>query len=329
MFDLVPRFDPIEPYATGMLDIGDGQRVCWEACGNPDGQPVLYLHGGPGGASSPGARRWFDPAVFRAVLFDQRGCGQSLPSAADPDTDLSVNTTAHLISDIEKLRDLHQVEKWTILGLSWGTTLGLAYAQAHPKRVSGLVLALVTTTSGREVEWITEGVGRIFPREWERFASAVPDSLRGLPIVDAYSALLSDPDPSIRQRAAHEWCVWEDAHMSLGPGHQPWLQFEAPKSQFRFARLVTHYWRHHGFLGEEQLIRNIAVLDGIPGVLIHGLYDVSSPLETAWRLHRGWATSELHVIDDMGHGGGEKFVDTVTTALHRLAENGDKWTEKR
>jgi proline iminopeptidase len=215
-----------------MLDVGDRQTVYWECCGEPRGRPALFLHGGPGGGCGPGARRFFDPEQFRVVLFDQRGCGRSRPWASDPDTDLSVNTTAHLIEDIEKLRELHEVDRWTVLGMSWGTTLGLAYAQAHPDCVAGLVLALVTTTSGREVRWITEDVGRVFPREWDRFAAAIPDSLRGLRLVDAYATLLADPDPVVRQRAAREWCAWEDAHISLGPGHQPTPRFDDP--DFRF-----------------------------------------------------------------------------------------------
>jgi pimeloyl-ACP methyl ester carboxylesterase len=160
------RFPAIEPYDSGMLDVGDGHQLYWECCGNLAGKPALYLHGGPGSGFSPGQRRFFDPDAYRVVLFDQRGSGRSRPLASTPDADLSANTTAHLIADIEALRQFHGVERWTILGMSWGTTLGLAYAQAHSRRVDALVLALVTTTSRREVEWITHDVGRIFPREW-------------------------------------------------------------------------------------------------------------------------------------------------------------------
>jgi proline iminopeptidase len=175
--------------------------------------------------------------------------------ASAPDEDLRSNTTAHLIADIEALRQLHGIERWTVLGVSWGTTLGLAYAQAHPRRVDALVLALVTTTSRREVEWITRDVGRIFPREWDRFATAVPDTLRHLPLVDAYATMLFDTDPAVRDRAAREWCAWEDAHVSLTPSHLPNPRFEDPEFRLRFARLVAHYWRHAAFLGEDQLLR--------------------------------------------------------------------------
>jgi proline iminopeptidase len=313
------RFPAIEPYDSGMLDVGDGQRVYWECCGNPAGKPALYLHGGPGSGCMPGQRRFFDPGAYRAVLFDQRGSGRSRPLADEPAADLSTNTTAHLIADIEALRRHHGVERWTVLGLSWGTTLGLAYAQAHPRRVSALVLALVTTTSRREVEWITRDVGRLFPREWDRFAAAVPDTLRHLPLVDAYAALLSDADPAVREHAAREWCAWEDAHVSLTPGHRPNPRYEDPAFRLRFARLVTHYWRHAAFLTDDQLLRDVPALDGIPGVLIHGRYDVSSPLETAWRLSQHWATSRLHVLDDAGHGGGDTFVAAVVGTLNQFA----------
>jgi proline iminopeptidase len=203
--------------------------------------------------------------------------------------------------------------------MSWGSTLGLAYAQTHPQQVRALVLAAVTTTSRREVEWITRDVGRIFPQEWDRFAAAVPDTLQHLPLVDAYAMLLSDPDPGVREHAAREWCAWEDAHVSLTPGHRPNPRFDEAEFRLRFARLVTHYWRHAGFLEDDQLLRDAPTLDGIPGVLIHGRYDVSGPLETAWRLSQSWATSQLHVLDDAGHGGGDSFLAAVTDALTQLA----------
>lgn len=311
-------FPAIDPYDSGMLDVGDGHLVYWECCGNPEGTPAIYLHGGPGSGCSPGQRRFFDPDAYRVVLFDQRGSGRSRPLASEPDADLRANTTAYLIADIEALRRQQEVESWTVLGMSWGTTLGLAYTQTHPRRVDALVLALVTTTSRREVEWLTRDVGRIFPQQWDRF-TAVPPALRHLPLVDAYAVLLFDPDPAVRADAAREWCAWEEAHVSLAPGHQPNPRFEDPEFRLRFARLVTHYWRHAAFLEEDQLIRDAPMLDGIPGVLIHGRYDVSSPLETAWHLSQRWATSRLHVLDDAGHGGGDSFIATVVGALNELA----------
>lgn len=313
------NYPPIEPYDSGMLDVGDGHRVYWECCGNPDGKPALYLHGGPGSGSSPGQRRFFDPEAYRIVLIDQRGSGRSRPLASEPDVDLGTNTTHHLIADIEALRQHLGVESWIVLGLSWGTTLGLAYAQAHPQRVNALVLGLVTTTSRREVEWITRDVGRIFPREWDRFAAVVPEALQHLPLVDAYAELLFHTDLAVRDHAAREWCTWEDAHISLTPGHRPSPRYEDPEFRLRFARLVTHYWRNAAFLEEEQLLRDAHTLDGIPGVLIHGKYDVSGPLETAWRLSQSWTTSRLQVIDDAGHGGGDTLLAAIVGALDEFA----------
>lgn len=301
----------------------------FECVGQPGGKPALFLHGGPGSGCSLGARRYFDPAVHCAVLFDQRGAGRSRPSASEPDADLRTNTTAHLIADIERLREHLALERWTLFGVSWGTTLALAYAQTHPQRVSGLLLALVTTTSRREVDWITRGVGRIFPREWQRFADAVPSPLRSLPLVDAYAMLLADPDRDVRERAARAWCAWEDAHVSLAPGHVPNPRFDDAEFRLRFARLVTHYWRHAAFLEDEQLLRDAPILDGIPGVLIHGRYDVSSPLETAWRLSQRWSTARLQVLDDAGHGGGDSFTAAVTDALSEFATRPDNQRASR
>ena len=312
------RFPPIEPDAGGLLDVGDGHRIAWEQVGARDGLPALYLHGGPGGGCSPGARRYFDPARYRLTLFDQRGCGRSLPHAGAPDADLSANTTAHLIADIERLRELHGVARWTILGVSWGTTLALAYALAHPERVRGLVCALVTTSSAREVAWITEDVGRLFPAEWQAFADAVPDRLRHLPLVRAYATLLADPDPAVHGPAARAWCAWEDAHVSLSPGHQPNPSFEDPRFRLCFSRLVTHYWANAAFLGEAPILERAHRLSGLPGVLIHGRYDVSGPLETAWRLARAWRGSRLVVLDDIGHGGSGSFPAAILDAIDAI-----------
>jgi proline iminopeptidase len=253
------------------------------------------------------------------MLFDQRGSGRSRPLASDIDADLSDNTTAHLIADIEALRDLRGIERWTILGLSWGTTLALAYAQTYPDRVDGLVLAFVTTTSHREVQWITEDIGRVFPQQWQRFIDAIPEHLRRLRPVEAYARMLADPNPIARDLAAREWCAWEDAHVSLTPGHAPNPRYQDPEFRLRFSRLVTHYWRHAAFLEEDQLIRNATKLNGIPGVIIHGRFDVSGPLITAWRLSHQWTTCQLQILGNTGHGGGDTFVPAVVAALNTLS----------
>ena len=298
-----------------MLDVGDGNQMYWEAVGNPDGRPALYLHGGPGSGSSVGQRRLFDPDRYMAVLFDQRGSGRSTPLAGERAASLLVNTTDHLLDDIEALRRHLGVERWVVAGFSWGTTLGLAYAPRHPERVEALVLGLVTTTSRREVEWLTEGVGRLFPEQWHRFSEAIPGEFRHLRPVDAYAEMLQSEDPSLRAFAAREWCLWEDAHVSLGPGHTPNPRFDDPDFRYRFALLVTHYWRHSAFLSEDQLLRDVGRLEGIPGHLIHGRYDVSSPLETAWQLSQHWGTSRLTVLDDAGHGSLDSFPAAVMAAL--------------
>ena len=313
------QFQPIEPYQNGLLDVGDGHQIYWECCGNPTGKPALFLHGGPGTGCSIGQRRFFDPNVYKAVLFDQRGSGRSLPLASQLSSNLASHTTFHLVADIERLRDLLGVESWIILGLSWGTTLGLAYAHAHPRRVKAMVLGFVTTTSRAEVQWITRDVGRIFPEEWERFSEAVPQHLRSIPLVDAYAIMLADADETVRDSAAQAWCKWEDAHVSLTPEHQPNPRFDDPEYRLRFARLVTHYWRHAAFLGESQLIRDASRLNGIPGALIHGRFDVSGPLSTAWQLHKRWTTTRLHILEDAGHGGGNEFMPLV---IRTLAEFG-------
>jgi proline iminopeptidase len=315
------RFPPIEPYDSGMLDVGDGQQIYWEAVGNPNGTPAVYLHGGPGSGFSAGQRRFFDPERYNAILFDQRGCGRSTPLAEESPEHLRVNTTQHLISDIEALRELRGIERWgAVLGLSWGSTLGLAYAEAHPERVAGLVLGLVTTGARRDIEWITQDVGRIFPREWERFVNAIPAELRHMRPVDAYARMLIDPDPAVVEHAALEWCIWEDAHVSLTPGHTPSLRYEDPTFRLRFARLVTHYWSNDCFLGANGNMENAGKLAGIPGILIHGIYDVSGPLDVPWQLMKVWPDAELIVLDDAGHGGLASFPNAVVDALNRLAD---------
>ncbi|WP_191299187.1 prolyl aminopeptidase [Lentzea cavernae] len=298
------RYPAIEPYESGSLEVGDGHSLYWEVSGNPEGKPAVVLHGGPGSGSSPRTRSLFDPSRYRVVQFDQRNAGRSTPSATDPVVDLSANTTAHLIADIEALRVHLGVERWLVEGGSWGVTLGLAYAQAHPERVTELVLAAVTAGDRSETDWITRDMGRVFPREWERFRDGVPSADRDGDLSAAYTRLLHDPDPEVRAAAAHRWCEWEDTHMSLAPDAAPFLSVAEPSFQLAFARLVTHYWSHGCFLEEGQLLRDIGRLHGIPGVLIHGRYDVSGPLATAWALHRAWPGSELVVLDDTGHGGG-------------------------
>lgn len=310
-------FPPIEPAVSGLLPVGDGNEIYWEASGNPDGKPALYLHGGPGGGIGTGYRRRFDPDRYFIVSFEQRGCGRSRPLVTDAIAGLSTNTTAALIADIEALRAHLGVERWLVHGASWGTTLALAYAQAHPQRVSELVLFAVTATSAAEVEWITESVGRVFPREWDEFETA-SGRRPGQRLIDAYYERITDPDPIVRDRAAQAWCVWEDTHVSLDPAYVHNQRYDDPEFRRVFATLVIHYWKHAGFAGEGGLLAGMDRVAHIPGVLIHGRLDVSGPLVTAWKLHKVWPASELIVIDDEGHGG-EAMIDEVCRAVARFA----------
>jgi proline iminopeptidase len=312
-------FPPIDPYDAGTLDVGDGHRIFWEVSGNESGKPAVVLHGGPGSGSSPGARRLFDPAVYRIVQFDQRNCGRSTPSAGEASADLSANTTRHLIGDCERIREHLGIDRWLVCGGSWGTTLALAYAETHPARVTELVLLSVVTTSRAEVEWITRAMGRVFPEEWARFRDAVPEGERDGGLATAYSALLHDDDPEIRERAAQAWCAWEDVHVATHPGHRPDPRYEDARFRLCFARLVTRYWSNAAFLEEGQLLREAHRLAGIPGVMIQGRLDISAPVDIAWELARVWPDGELVVVGEAGHGAGHpSTMDALLAATTRF-----------
>lgn len=309
---------PTEPTDSGLLDRPDGARLYWEVSGNPSGLPALYLHGGPGSALGRGGyRRRFDPERYRVVGLDQRGCGRSTPWAVDDLAHLDHLTTAALIADVEALRAHLGVDSWLVHGVSWGSTLALAYALAHPDRVTALVLTAVTTGARDEIDWITEGVGRVFPEAWERFAAEVPDGVR---VVEHYAHRLRDPDPAVRASAADAWDAWESTHVSLDPAWRPGPLHENPRDRANFATLVTHFWAHDCFLdGDDAVLARAHRLAGIPGVLIHGRRDVSGPVITPWRLHRAWPGSELHVVESEGHGG-EEEMELTCRAIDRLAD---------
>jgi proline iminopeptidase len=314
-------YPEIEPYDHGLLDVGDGHRVYWEVCGNPDGKPAVVIHGGPGSGAGASWRRYFDPSAYRVVLVDQRNCGRSTPDAAEPDVDLSTNTTAHLIADFEQIRTLLGIERWLLLGASHGATLGLAYAEQHPEAISEIVLFSVTNTTRREVEWITRDMGRIFPEEWARFRDGVPEDQRDGNLPLAYSRLLHDPDPAVRAKAAQDWCDWEDTHVRTHPGWKPDSRYDDPVFRLRFARLVTHYWGHAAWLDEGVLEREAHKLAGIPGVLIHGKLDISGPPDIAWRMAQVWPDAELHLVEQEGHGaGGRRTNELILAALNRFAQ---------
>ena len=313
-------YPEIEPYDHGMLDVGDGNRVYWEVCGNPDGKPALVLHGGPGSGCSTGMRRYFDPAAYRIVLFDQRGCGRSTPHASDLSIDLSVNTTGHLLGDIEHLRQHLSIDRWLVFGASWGSTLGLAYAERHPHRVTAIILAGVTTTRPSEIEWLYRGVAPMFPEAWARFRAGVPAAERDGDLVEAYHRLLQHPDSNIHLQAAKDWCDWEFALVSVDLDAKPEPRRLQPAFQLAFARLVTHYFRHRAWLEDSVLLRRAASLAGIPGVLIHGRLDLAAPLVTAWELARAWPGSELVIVNRAGHGASEPDMsEAIIAATDRFA----------
>jgi proline iminopeptidase len=311
---------PIEPYERGMLDVGDGNLVYWEVCGNPDGKPALIVHGGPGTGCSANMRRAVDPDRFRVVLFDQRGCGRSTPHAGDPATDMSVNTTHHLLADMEALRRHLGIERWLLWGGSWGSTLALAYAERHPERVSEIVLVSVTTTRRSEIDWLYRGVGRFFPGEWQRFRAGVPEAERGGDLVAAYARLMESPDRLVRERAAADWSAWEDAVLSLEPSGKPNLFSDRPSDAvLALVRICAHYFAHGAWLEDGEVLRHAGRLAGIPGVLIHGRLDLSGPLDTAWELARAWPDAELVAVADSGHKGSETMRAEIARAIDRFA----------
>jgi proline iminopeptidase len=316
---IVASYQVTKPFVDGMLDVGDGHRIYWEAAGNPNGKPAVILHGGPGSGMSERSRRVFDPDRYLIVQFDQRQCGRSTPHAAEPVVDLSANTTAHLIGDIELLRTHLGVDRWLVWGTSWGTTLGLAYAQAHPDSVTEMILASVGTTTHADVDWVTRAMGRIFPDQWERFRDGVPPSERDGNLAAAYAVLLQDPDPAVHEPAAKAWCDWEDTHIATYPGHQLSPRYEDPRFRLCFARLVTHYWSNGAFLGDDQLFHEADRIADIPVLMVHGRLDISGPAAVPWRLSKVLPRSELVVIGDEGHTGGASMFDLIIHWTDRLA----------
>lgn len=314
-------YSEIEPYEQGMLDVGDGQQVYWEVCGNPSGKAAVVLHGGPGSGCMEWHRRLFDPEVYRVVLFDQRGCGRSRPHASEPDADLSANNTANLIADIEALRERLEIARWLVLGGSWGSTLALAYAEAHPERVTEIVLFGVTTGRHSEFDWTFRGgVATFFPEQWERLNAGLPEGGRDGDVVEAYSRLLNDPDPEVCRRAAENWCMWESATPAWPPATGLAERFRDPAYALAFARIVTHYVRHNAWLEDGALLRDAGRLAGIPGVLVNGRFDFQAPIGNAWELRRVWPEAELVIVDDAGHAVGAAVTEELVRAIRRFGE---------
>ncbi len=305
-------YPEIEPYETGMLDVGDGHRVYWELCGNPKGKPVVFLHGGPGGGCTPTQRRLFDPKKYRILLFDQRGCGRSTPYAS-----LEANTTWHLVADIERLREMIGVDKWMVFGGSWGSTLALAYAETHPERVTELVLRGIFTLRRSELLWYyQEGASWLFPDKWEGFLAPIPEEERG-DLMAAYRKRLIDPDPAVQAKAARAWSLWEGETITLLHNQEYSDQFGDEHYAIAFARIENHYFVNEGWFEEGQLIRNAHRLKGIPGVIIQGRYDIATPPKTAWDLHKAWPEAQFIMVPDAGHAVSEPGI------THHLIEATD------
>ena len=318
MTDLYPE---IEPYEHGMLDVSDGNLIYWETCGNPRGKPALVIHGGPGSGCTPWHRRLFDPIRYRIVLFDQRNCGRSTPHASAPDVNLQANTTAHLVADIERLREHLAIEQWLLLGGSWGSTLALAYAEVQPERVTEMVLFGVTSGQHKEFDWVFRGgLASRFPEQWARLRNALPEADRDGDIVEAYNRLLFDPDPAVHQQAATEWCMWESATPTWPPTTELLPRFRDPAYALAFARIVTHYARHYAWLEDRALLDNIGSLATIPAALINGRHD-NQVVSAAEELQRRWPLAEHTIVEDAGHAANQSGIpQQIIRAISQFAE---------
>jgi proline iminopeptidase len=308
-------YPPIEPYETGMLDVGDGHRLYWELCGNPNGKPVVFLHGGPGGGTEPRMRRFFDPATYRIVLFDQRGCGKSTPHA-----ELRDNTTWDLVADIERLREHLGIEKWQVFGGSWGSTLALAYAEEHPERVTELVLRGIFLVRKKEIDWFYQGgASYLFPDAWEHYLAPIPKEERG-DLLAAYRKRLVSEDAEVRTQAAKAWSVWEGSTSTLLTDPDLVKKTAGDSFALAFARIENHYFVHGcWFSPESQLLDRVDRIRHIPAVIVQGRYDVVCPVESAWELHRAWPEAELKIVGDAGHSAMEPGnVDQLVRATDRF-----------
>ena len=307
-------YPPIEPFKSGVLDTGEGHQIYWELCGNPQGQPAVFLHGGPGSGCSPDHRRLFDPQRYCVLLFDQRGCGRSTPHAS-----LENNTTWHLVADIERLRTLLGVDRWLVFGGSWGSTLALAYAQTHTERVSALILRGIFTLRREELLWFyQEGASWLFPDLWEGFLAPIPLAERG-DLIGAYRKRLTGADPAAQLACARAWSVWEGQTIRLLPDAVNAAHHAQDAFSLAFARIENHYFVHEGWMEQGQLIRDAGKLVEVPGVIVQGRYDVCTPVRSAWDLHRVWPQADFQLVPDAGHAYNEPGI------LSRLIEATDRF----
>jgi proline iminopeptidase len=310
------QYPPIEPFDTGYLAVGDGHEMYYEQSGNPAGKPAVFVHGGPGGGGDVNARRFFDPARYRIVVFDQRGSGRSRPHAS-----LEANTTWHLVADMQRLRRHLGCDRWLVFGGSWGSTLALAYAQSHPEAVSELVLRGIFLLRELELTWFYQfGAGLIFPEQWQRFVAPIPPAERHDLLKAFHRRLLSD-DAAVRLEAARAWSVWEGATSSLKPNLKREDQFGAPEFALALARIEAHYFVNRGFFTHEnQLLDGVERIRHIPGVIVHGRYDVVCPIDTAYELHRRWPEADFRIVVDAGHSAYEPGITAeLIAATDRFA----------
>jgi proline iminopeptidase len=292
-------YPPIEPFRTGFLRVSDVHELYFEESGNPDGKPAVFLHGGPGGGTDPKMRTFFDPRVYRIVLFDQRGCGKSRPHA-----NLVDNTTWHLVDDIERLREHLGIKRWLVFGGSWGSTLALSYAQTYPDRVTELVLRGIFLLRKWEIDWFYQnpgGAAALYPDLWEHYISAIPAAQRS-DMVRAYYERLTSDDPKVVREAAKTWSVWEGATSFLRLNPDYVAKFQEDEYAAAFARIECHYFINNGFMRTpNQLIDNVGKIRTIPAVIVQGRYDVICPMKSAWDLHRAWPEADLRIVPDAGH----------------------------
>lgn len=290
-------YPEIEPFKQEMLQVSPLHHIHVEQCGNPKGKPVIMIHGGPGGGITPAMRRLHDPKRYRIILFDQRGCGHSTPHA-----ELRENTTWDLVADMEKIRTHLGIEKWQVFGGSWGSTLGLAYAETHPEHVSELILRGIFMLRRFEIDWLyNNGASILFPDLFEAYQEHIPEAERG-DMVSAYYKRLTDPDPQVQIEAARLWAQWEGSVISLLPDPARVAAFGEDQYAIAFARIECHYFQNRGFLeSDDQLLRNVERIRHIPGVIVHGRYDVCTPLINAWQLKKLWPEADLRIVEDAGH----------------------------
>lgn len=309
-------YPDIEPYARHSLGVSERHTLYVEECGNPEGIAIIFLHGGPGAGCEAIHRRFYDPAIYRIVLFDQRGCGRSTPHA-----ELAGNTTWELVADMEKIREHLSIEQWALFGGSWGSTLALAYAQSHPDRVLGLILRGIFLTRPRDIEWFYQkGTSRLFPDYWQDFIAPVAEAERH-DMVNAYYQLLTSDDEQVRMQAAQAWSVWEGRTANITQNPHVLAHFSNPQSALSIARIESHYFVNNCFLEPDQLLRNMDRIRHIPGYIVHGRYDVICPLEQAWALHQAWPESSLEICSVSGHSVLEpEITKALLAAVEDLAQ---------